>query len=109
MTKKEFVFKFVKDTSSISWPREMKIVKTLFSIFPDQAFWEGLTLNFKLNSLCWLLSDDGRKLLNTEYKRFNFKPPEKKIFLVEGLDSLPKTMYSPQENRKTIKNFLKLW
>jgi hypothetical protein len=111
MNKKTFITKYIKDTSSICWPKEMKIVKTLFSIFPDSAFWESLSINFKLNSLCWFLSDDGRKFLNSEYKKFTFKPVESKVFNVRiGLDSnlnFDYSSYSP--NKKTLKNFLKLW
>jgi hypothetical protein len=109
MTKKEFVYKFTKDASSICWPREMKIVKTLFSIFPNDQFWETLDLGFKLNSLCWFLSDDGRVRLNKEYKKFNFELETQKIFTVENLDSLPKFGYIENTKKRTLKNFLKLW
>ena len=67
LNKKEFVKKFVKDSAHLIWPKEMKMVKTLFKIFPNEDFWKGLELNFKLNSLCWFLSDNGREFLNKEY------------------------------------------
>jgi hypothetical protein len=114
LSKKSFVKKFLKNTENISWPREMKIVKTLFTIFPNELFWNSLELKFKLNSLCWLLSDDGRKFLNKEYKKFEFKMPvaevfslnENKIVFNEKID------YDPQiqlKKKKNLKNYLNLW
>lgn len=84
LNKKEFIKKFVKDHSSIIWPKEMKMVKSLLKIFPNEDFWNGLKLNFKLNSLCWFLSDDGRKFLNQEYKKFKLELPETKKFEIEN-------------------------
>jgi hypothetical protein len=84
LNKKNFVKKFLKENINIIWPKEMKMVKLLFKIFPNEDFWKSLDLNFKLNSLCWLLSDDGRKLLNQEYKKFNLNLPEVKKFEIEN-------------------------
>lgn len=62
----------------------MSIVKKLWKIFPDENFWHSLDLKFKLNSLCWFLSDDGRKFLNQEYKKFNLNLPETEKFEIEN-------------------------
>ena len=78
LNKKTFIKKFIKDHSNLIWPKEMKMVKLLFQIFPNEDFWNSLELSFKLNSLCWFLSDDGRKFLNKEYKKFNLNLPETK-------------------------------
>lgn len=88
----------------------MKMANLLIKIFPNQDFWESLELNFKLNSLCWLLSDDGRKFLNKEYKKFNLNLPEIKKFEVENNNIA-------FENKKTydldkalnLREFLNLW
>jgi hypothetical protein len=111
LSKKSFVKKFLKSTSNISWPREMKIVKTLFTIFPNELFWNSLELKFKLNSLCWLLSDDGRKFLNIEYKKFEFKMPDTEIFPLNEnkIESDEKIVYYPTKERKNLKNYLNLW
>lgn len=84
LNKKNFIKKFLKDTSNIIWPKEMKMVNSLFKIFPDHNFWNSLELNFKLNSLCWFLSDDGRKFLNQEYKKFKIELPEAKKFEIDN-------------------------
>jgi hypothetical protein len=110
LNKKEFVKRFVKDSSSILWPREMKMVKSLLKIFPNEDFWNGLQLNFKLNSLCWFLSDEGRKFLNKEYKKFNLNVPEVKTFEIENnnLAFEDKKAYD-LDKALNLREFLNLW
>lgn len=110
LNKKEFVKRFVKDSSTIIWPREMKIVKNLLQIFPNEDFWTSLKLNFKLNSLCWLLSDDGRKLLNKEYKKFTLELPETKKFKIENNNIVfeSKNTYD-LDKALNLREFLNLW
>jgi hypothetical protein len=88
----------------------MKIVKTLFKIFPDESFWDGLELSFKLNSLCWFLSDDGRKFLNQEYKKFNLNLPEVKKFEFENNNLAFNNKSSYDLNKAlNLREFLNLW
>lgn len=110
LNKKTFIKKFIKDPKNIIWPKEMKMVKSLFKIFPSQNFWDGLELNFKLNSLCWFLSDDGRKFLNTEYKKFNLNLPETKKFEIENNNIAfeSKTSYD-LDKALNLREFLNLW
>jgi hypothetical protein len=110
INKREFVLKFVKDSMAIVWPKEMKMVNTLFKIAPNDDFWRSLDLGFKLNSLCWFLSDDGRKLLNKEYKRFNFEPQKPETFNLENNNivtsgKIGETVGAPL----TVREFLTLW
>ena len=110
LNKKNFIKKFVKETSSIIWPREMKIVNSLIKIFPNEEFWNSLDLKFKLNSLCWFLSDDGRKFLNTEYKKFLFEPEKPASFELKNNNiafegKIGETVQAPM----TVREFLKLW
>lgn len=111
LNKKEFLKRILKDTKSICWAKEMSILNKLLKIFPDQLFWQSINLTFKLNSSCWLLSDDGRKFLNTEYKKFIFQLPSIKNFdiLKEETQVFPKTEKSSLDPGKNIKNFLNLW
>jgi hypothetical protein len=110
LNKKEFIKKFIKDPSNIIWPKEMKMVKSLFKIFPNESFWQSLDLNFKLNSLCWFLSDDGRKFLNKEYKKFNLELPEVKSFEIENnsLAFEDKKSYD-LDKVLNLREFLNLW
>ena len=110
LNKKEFIKKFLKDSSGIIWPKEMKMVKTLFKIFPNEDFWNSLNLNFKLNSLCWFLSDDGRKFLNTEYKKFNLNLPEIKNFEIENNNVAFENKNSYDLDKSlNLREFLNLW
>ena len=110
LNKKTFIKSFLKDDINIFWPREMKMVKTLFQIFPNEEFWKGLKLNFKLNSLCWFLSDDGRKFLNQEYKKFNLELPESKKFDIENNNIAfeAKKDYD-LDKALNLREFLNLW
>jgi hypothetical protein len=110
LDKKEFVKKFIKDNTNIIWPKEMKMVKMLLNIFPNNDFWNSLTINFKLNSLCWFLSDDGRKFLNKEYKKFNLNLPEVKKFTIEN-NNVAFEDKNPYDVEKVanLRQFLNLW
>lgn len=109
LNKKDFVLKFVKDKYSLIWPREMKIVNTLFRLFPNETFWNSLELKFKLNSLCWFLSDDGRKLLNTEYKKFIFEPQKSKEYSLEENNNIEFEIKKCETKPLSIREFLTLW
>ena len=110
LNKKTFIKNIIKEGSPIVWPKEMKMVKTLFKIFPNQDFWKSLKLNFKLNSLCWLLSDDGRKFLNTEYKKFNLDLPEAKTFEIDNNNIAFENKLSYDLNKAlNLREFLNLW
>jgi hypothetical protein len=109
INKKDFVKKLLKDNSNIIWPKEMKIVKSLFTIFPDQVFWNSLNLGFKLNSLCWLLSDDGRKLLNKEYKKFKLNLPKQKNYEIKKNNIAFESKIEYDEKPLNLREFLNLW
>jgi len=109
LNKKDFVKKLLKDNTHIIWPREMKIVKSLITIFPDEVFWNTLDLGFKLNSLCWLLSDDGRKLLNKEYKKFKLNLPEEKKYNIKENNIAFESKIDYDEKPLNLREFLNLW
>ncbi len=110
LNKKEFIKKFLKDSSNIIWPKEMRMVKSLFKICPNEDFWNSLELPFKLNSLCWFLSDDGRKFLNKESKKFNLNLPELRKFEIENNNIAfgVKKDYDLDE-ALNLREFLNLW
>jgi hypothetical protein len=110
INKKNFIKKFVKDSKSLVWAKEMKMTNLLFKIFPNEDFWNNLELNFKLNSLCWLLSDNGRKFLNKEYKKFNLELPELKKFEIENNNIAfeDKSSYD-LDKALNLREFLNLW
>lgn len=109
LSKREFVKRFLKDTASLVWPREMSIVKKLWSIFPDEGFWSQLNLSFKLNSLCWFLSDDGRNFLNIEYKKFKLELPEVSEFSIEENNIAFDSKVEYDKGVLNLRDFLNLW
>ena len=110
INKKSFVKKFIKDNTKIIWPKELKMVNFLFKIFPNNDFWNSLKLNFKLNSLCWFLSNDGRNFLNQEYKKFNLALPEVKKFEIDNNNIAFETKNSYDLDKAlNLREFLNLW
>ena len=110
INKKEFIKRLLKEDCNIIWPKEMKMANLLFKIFPDINFWNNLNLNFKLNSLCWLLSDNGRNFLNKEYKKFNLNLPEVKKFEIENNNIAFETKKSYDLDKAlNLREFLNLW
>ncbi len=110
LNKKDFIKKFVKNSQNLSWPKEMKMTKILFNIYPNEDFWNSLTLNFKLNSICWFLSDEGRSFLNKEYKKFNVELPEVKKFEIENNNIAFEDKKSYDiEKVINLRHFLNLW
>ena len=87
----------------------MKIVKSLLTIFPDEIFWNSLDLGFKLNSLCWLLSDDGRRLLNKEYKKFKLNLPIQKEYEIKENNIAFESKIDYDEKPLNLREFLNLW
>lgn len=110
LNKKDFVKKLLKENTNIVWPKEMKMVKTLLKIYPNESFWQTLELKFKLNSLCWLLSDDGRKFLNKEYKKFTLQIHEPKKFEIDNNNIAFEIKSSYDVDKPlNLRDFLNLW
>jgi hypothetical protein len=58
------------DKKTISWGREIKVLNKLKKQYKELEFWDSLDLGFKLNSLCYFLSADGKKLIFQKYQKF---------------------------------------
>ena len=81
------VIKFIKDPSVLKprdWAREVKIAKKLYEKFNDEKFWRHSFLNFKLNSLAWLLSKDGLTYLKEQRLILKLRLPEQKKIKLEN-------------------------
>ena len=80
------VIKFIKDPSVLKpkdWAREIKIGKKLYELY-NEKFWRHSFLNFKLNSLAWLLSKDGLKYLKEQYLILKLELPKQKKIKLEN-------------------------
>ena len=83
----------------------MAVAKKLYNAHPSEDFWEKVFLSFKINTLRWFLTSNGKIFLRTESKK-------------QQLDLNAKTSYSLESKKvgkdkkvarktKTIKDFLK--
>ena len=102
--------KFLKDPDAIYKnvgliKREMSIAKKLFAKIKEEKFWTESYLPFKLNSLAWLLSQDGVEYLNLEIKRLKLKLPESIKYDVND-EKLGKDKEVKRQKR-TLMDFLK--
>lgn len=76
---KFLVSKFlIKD--QLNWAREIKIAKKLLKLYPDFKIWSDLKLKFKLNSLAFFLTEEGKG----EMSVFEFNKSKENV-----LDLLP--------------------
>lgn len=80
--------------------REMAIAKKLFEYISEEKFWTKLYLPFKLNSLAWFLSDEGKTYLikykkNIDLKGFDpvvFQLGDEKVGEDKHIESKPKNL-----------------
>ena len=102
--------KFCKDPKSIWSNRgkvkaEMAAAKKLYELNSSEDFWTKVYLPFKLNSLCWFLSDSGKSFVRLEEQRQRLDFQPKKSY------TLNKTKVGKDKKIKrkilTLKDFLK--
>ncbi len=61
--KKSLVLKYLKPDVKINWANELRAAQKLIELHPDKEFWHKITLPFKLNSLFFFLSQNGKEYL----------------------------------------------
>ena len=103
------VSKFIKDADKV-WKNvkeikcQINIAKKLYRFIEDETFWRQLHLPFKLNSLAFFLTKDGKDLLYIEGKK------QKLIFIPPKEYSLQKGKVSEDKNIersiRTLSDFL---
>ena len=65
--KKGLIDKFLKDSSSCNKNQEFSVAGKLLKKYPDKEFWDKFNISFKLNSLCFFLSQKGKEILEKAY------------------------------------------
>jgi hypothetical protein len=55
--------------------KELYHARELLFHHPEEAFWQGFELGFKLNSLAFFQSDKGQGILQKKYAEFKFELP----------------------------------
>jgi hypothetical protein len=73
----------VDDFTKGKWAKEIKLSKKLFNSYPDVRFWNQLELDFKLNSLAWLLSEEGKYTLKIRGKMMKYSPAKVKEYKLQ--------------------------
>lgn len=58
------------EQKNVKWAAEIKMLKRLEKSYPDRDFWCQLDLGFKLNSLAFLLSKDGKIKLKQKFNEY---------------------------------------
>lgn len=51
--------------------RDIPVMYGIVKEYPDRAFWLNYQLGFQLNSLFWLLSENGKETLSTAWSLFH--------------------------------------
>lgn len=69
-------------SSNTNWPKEIKIAKGLILKYKDYKFWNNLK-DFKLPSLAWFLTKDGKNFLELQLKVQNLKIKKNTIFNIK--------------------------
>lgn len=102
--------KFCKDPSTI-WANkgkvkmEMAVAKKLYLLYSSEDFWKKVFLSFKVNTLRWFLTADGKAFLRIEQRkqRLDFKPKKEYTLKSKKLGEDKKVT----RKIRTIKEFLK--
>lgn len=80
LNKKDLIKKIVEEPSKgkrMFWAREMKLLNDLMKMFPNENFWQRMTIS-KVPSLAMLRSEHGLSKIKKKYLDFNYKIPSKK-------------------------------
>lgn len=65
--KVSLINKFLKDPKACNKSQEFSVAGKLLKLYPEPEFWERFNITFKLNSLCFFLSQRGREIVNKGY------------------------------------------
>jgi hypothetical protein len=88
------------------WANEIKVSKILYKQHPQIEFWESIDLGFKVNSLVFFLTQDGKEEIKIAEGHWNVELPERKRYNLTSDNEAKNTIpSSPQQ--KTLLNFLK--
>ena len=96
----------IKSAQPTFWGREIKIVKQLMEIYPEEEFWKTLGADFKLNSMAFFKTPDGEKLLSLKYKMFKMDTKVSEIAVDLFGEKIGEDIEIKKNKNKSIKDFL---
>lgn len=105
---KFLVSKFVSK-EGMNWPREIRIAKKLLKEYPDFETWTQLKFDFKLNSLAFFLTEEGKekiqilKFNKSKKNLLDLFPKQEEVVFGEKLGQDAEVQKKPL----TLKDFLK--
>lgn len=107
----KLIRKFLKDPDAIYKnrgliSREVALGKKLYAKVEHEKFWKECYLEFKLNSLAWILSKDGIDWINREVKRIKLKLSKPVTYDILET-KVGEDKQAPKPKTKTILDFLK--
>lgn len=96
----------IKMAKATFWSREVKIVKQLMEIYPEEEFWKTLAADFKLNSMAYFKTPDGERLLSLKYKLFKTEVKTNEIAVDLFGEKIGEDIEIKKNKNKSVKDFL---
>ena len=88
------------------WPREIKILKSLMSLYPEEDFWYSMAMDFKLNSMAFFKTPDGSKTISQRYGLYKMEVKTEVLSIELFGEKIGEDIEIKQNKNKSIKSFL---
>ena len=95
--------------NKISWPKEVKIAKSLLQGIPDHTFWLSLRPPKPITTLSYFKTEEGELLIQLSYKNqgIDLSSGHKKVTLDDNLgDKIGEDKEVKKKKPKTLMEFL---
>ena len=100
---------FLSHINKISWPKEVKIAKSLLQGIPDHTFWLSLRPSKPITTLSYFKTEEGELLIQLSYKNqgIDLSAGRKKVILDDNLgDKIGEDKDLNKKKPKTLMEFL---
>ncbi len=100
---------FLSHINKISWPKEVKIAKSLLQGIPDHTFWLSLRPPKPITTLSYFKTEEGELLIQLSYKNqgIDLSSGHKKVTLDDNLgDKIGEDKEVKKKKPKTLMEFL---
>jgi hypothetical protein len=100
-----FLIKKFISSPKINWGKEIKIAKNILKRYDDKRFWSEISIDFKICSLAWFLTNEGKFFVSALQSKWTLANSQKKTYLIQE-HKIGEDVEVSRKN-KTIKDFLK--
>ena len=100
---------FLSHINKISWPKEVKIAKSLLQGIPDHTFWLSLRPPKPITTLSYFKTEEGELLIQLSYKNqgIDLSSGRKRVTLDDNLgDKIGEDKEVKKKKPKTLMEFL---